>query len=134
MMKCKTHTQKLEKMVQEGFLKFLDSQILSLWHKYSESVLYPEKNILFYKGHHAIGIYILLKGSIDIHYLKNQKWRGISIETPVMLGLSNALEAMPYKYSVVTQKKSELIFFPKNALPKEILRRIKPLQTWTDRR
>ncbi len=117
-------------------MKFLDFQILSLWSKYGESAWYPEKNILFYKGHHPIGIYILLKGSIDIQYVKNQKRTGLSIEIPVMLGLSNALEAVPYQYSVVTQKRSELIFLPKNAMPKEMLRRMKsfqPVQPWMDR-
>lgn len=120
-MKNRKRDQKLEKMIQEGFLQFLNKHEIYFWKKFGELVIYPASSDVFYRDHVPIGAYVLVEGSVCIHCISARSVMKIFIEKPVMIGLNHILEFSEYRYSVSVVNQSDFIFLPKYVFTKELI-------------
>jgi CRP-like cAMP-binding protein len=111
---------KMNKMIQEGFLKFLKKKDILFWTPHGTIEDFPPSSILFYQNHFPIGLYILIKGEIGVNYVNSRKQSQIRITEPVILGFNHLLQSSPYEHSAETISSSQMIFVPRNKLTEEI--------------
>jgi hypothetical protein len=108
--------KKLKKMVQDGFLKFLDKNDLLFWMAHGSMEEFPKLNTVFYRGHLPIGLHIFIEGTVVVEYISGKKVSPISLVEPVMLGLNHVKDFSTNRYTVRTLTDSKCIFVPRSLL------------------
>jgi len=110
-------------MIQDGFVRYVKPVEILYWIPHGILENYPKNNIIFYKGHFPLGLYIFKEGSISIEYVSDRKSNHIIIREPTMLALNHILDSSTNKYTVKTLEPSQLIFLSRNVFNSTALKK-----------
>lgn len=112
--------KKLQKMVQEGFVKFLPLKEVLFWISHGSIEYHPADTIIFYQQHYPLGLHIFTKGAISVESEKSRRNQPIVLKEPAILALNHVMDSTVNKYTVRALEQSEIIFIPRAMIQKRM--------------